>query len=73
MLKRAMLLLIVFVAVAAATRGAEARLSSPARFDECRLYGYARGTADYRLCRMNVRRHFPPIAWGRLATPQPAC
>lgn len=52
---RALGLLLIATAVMAAGRAGAAQVAAN---DACSLYGYARGTHDYAVCRMNVRHYW---------------
>jgi hypothetical protein len=48
---------LLLVATAAMAAGHANASQTPAN-DTCSLYGYARGTHDYAVCRMNVRHYW---------------
>ena len=58
----------VLIATAVAVAGHAAAAQLPA-VDQCVLYGFAPGSRDYALCRMNVRRYWTtgPCASGAFA------
>jgi hypothetical protein len=55
LLIRTLGLLLVATAIMTANRAGATQIAAN---DTCSLYGYARGTRDYAVCRMNVRHYW---------------